>query len=137
MTWKGPNIVVFTDVTISPPYKVENVIGNRESREFVYVTKIVDKFVRDQQAAAIAATTQLANNYASGVDIDGGHESAQSVSPVSSLSSNTTTSAAGSIGNNTTAASSSGTTAAGASGPGQGGASAATATATPSPVSAN
>lgn len=41
VTWSGPNIVVFNDVTITPPYKVENVTGNPDSRQYTYVRKIV------------------------------------------------------------------------------------------------
>lgn len=37
----GPNIVVFNDVTIAPPYKVENVCGTPDSRQFAYIKKIV------------------------------------------------------------------------------------------------
>lgn len=50
MTWSGENIVVFNDVTIKPPYKVEDVNGNPES--MTYVKKIVEKFVLDQAALA-------------------------------------------------------------------------------------
>lgn len=39
--WSGPNIVVFNNVTINPPYKKENVSGNPDSREFLYIQKIV------------------------------------------------------------------------------------------------
>lgn len=54
ITWKGQNIVVFNDVTIKPPYKVENVGGNPESRQLTYVKKIVEKFVSDQAATSSA-----------------------------------------------------------------------------------
>lgn len=50
VTWAGENIVVFNDVTIKPPYKVEDVNGNSES--MTYVKKIVEKFVLDQAALA-------------------------------------------------------------------------------------
>lgn len=39
--WSGPNIVVFNDVTITPPYKVENVGGSPDSPQLTYVKKIV------------------------------------------------------------------------------------------------
>lgn len=41
VNWSGPNIVVFNDVTITPPYKLENVTGSPESRQLAYVKKIV------------------------------------------------------------------------------------------------
>lgn len=41
VTWSGPNIVVFNDVTITPPYKLDNVTGNPDSRQLTYVKKIV------------------------------------------------------------------------------------------------
>ena len=42
--WSGANIVVFKTVTIKPPYKTENVFGVAESRDFIYVKKLVEKF---------------------------------------------------------------------------------------------
>lgn len=41
--WSGPNIKVFSDVTIIPPYKLENVSGNPDSKQLTYVKKIVSK----------------------------------------------------------------------------------------------
>jgi len=54
VNWSGPNIVVFNDVTITPPYKLENVTGSPESRQLAYVKKIVDKFIKDQAAVGTA-----------------------------------------------------------------------------------
>ncbi|XP_062539215.1 LSM12 homolog A-like [Armigeres subalbatus] len=51
VSWQGPNIVVFQDVTITPPYKVDNVNGSPESRQLTYVKKIVEKHVNDQASA--------------------------------------------------------------------------------------
>ncbi|EDS27965.1 conserved hypothetical protein [Culex quinquefasciatus] len=51
VSWNGPNIVVFQDVTISPPYKVDNVNGSPDSRQLTYVKKIVEKHVNDQATA--------------------------------------------------------------------------------------
>uniref|UniRef100_A0A2M4ADI3 AD domain-containing protein n=1 Tax=Anopheles triannulatus TaxID=58253 RepID=A0A2M4ADI3_9DIPT len=50
VTWSGPNIVVFKEVIIKPPYKVENVHTNAPSdqRQLSYVKKIVEKHVNDQ-----------------------------------------------------------------------------------------
>jgi hypothetical protein len=52
----GPNIVVFNDVTIKPPYKVENIGGAPESRQLKYVKKIVEKFTSDQAAAGTTSS---------------------------------------------------------------------------------
>lgn len=60
VTWSGANIVVFTDVTITPPYKVENVGGNPDSRQLAYVRKIVEKFQRDQLVKQSSMTPKTA-----------------------------------------------------------------------------
>jgi len=57
VNWSGPNIVVFNDVTITPPYKLENVTGSPESRQLAYVKKIVDKFIKDQAVVGTAVST--------------------------------------------------------------------------------
>lgn len=43
VNWNGPNIVVFNDVVIAPPYAVDNVTGAPGSRQLTYVKKIVEK----------------------------------------------------------------------------------------------
>lgn len=43
ITWNGANIVVFNNVTIRPPYKVDNVHGNTESGAYRHVKKVVRK----------------------------------------------------------------------------------------------
>lgn len=43
VNWNGPNIVVFNDVVITPPYNVENVTGAPGSQKLTYVKKIVEK----------------------------------------------------------------------------------------------
>lgn len=50
VSWSGPNIVVL-DVTITPPYKVDNVNGPPESKQLAHVKKIVKKHVNDQASA--------------------------------------------------------------------------------------
>lgn len=65
VNWSGPNIVVFNDVTITPPYKLENVTGSPESRQLAYVKKIVDKFIKDQAAVGTAASTPASSSVAS------------------------------------------------------------------------
>lgn len=43
---------MFSDVTIKPPYKAEDVNGNPDSRQLKYVKKIVEKFINDQADGA-------------------------------------------------------------------------------------
>lgn len=67
----GPNIVVFNDVTIKPPYKIENITGNPDSRQVTYVKKIVERFMRDQANTNISTLqtsppSQRHNSSASG-----------------------------------------------------------------------
>ncbi|EZA54683.1 LSM12-like protein A [Ooceraea biroi] len=47
ITWSGANIVVFDNVTIRPPYKVDNVHGNTESGAYRHVKKVVEKHIKD------------------------------------------------------------------------------------------
>ncbi|KAK0098240.1 hypothetical protein PV326_010139 [Microctonus aethiopoides] len=42
ITWSGQNIVVWDDVTIVPPYKVDNVHGNIESKPYLHVRKVLN-----------------------------------------------------------------------------------------------
>ncbi|KAK0175699.1 hypothetical protein PV327_009428 [Microctonus hyperodae] len=53
ITWSGQNIVVWDDVTIVPPYKVDNVHGNIESKPYLHVRKVVEKHMKDTAAAAV------------------------------------------------------------------------------------
>jgi len=48
VAWDGTDIVVLGEVRVSPPYKVENVKGDKEASA-VHVRKIVDKYWKDQQ----------------------------------------------------------------------------------------
>lgn len=41
--WNGQNIVVWDTVTISPPYKVENIQGNSDDKAYTHVKKVVKK----------------------------------------------------------------------------------------------
>lgn len=41
MTWQGSNIVVLNQVTITPPYKPENVKGHSESKAYTHIKKVV------------------------------------------------------------------------------------------------
>lgn len=44
----GSNIVVFNDVVIRPPYRVENVTGHQGSKQLNYVKKIVERITKDR-----------------------------------------------------------------------------------------
>lgn len=59
MTWIGSNIVVFNDVTIKPPYRVEDIVGNTDSRQFVYVKKMVERLTQDYQANVTTAKNSI------------------------------------------------------------------------------
>ncbi|KAJ9592478.1 hypothetical protein L9F63_015894 [Diploptera punctata] len=54
--WQGSNIVVFDTVTITPPYKLDNVRGHAECKALTHIRKVVEKHVKEQ-AAAEAATS--------------------------------------------------------------------------------
>lgn len=41
VTWQGSNIVVLNQVTITPPYKPENVKGNMDSKAYTHIKKVV------------------------------------------------------------------------------------------------
>lgn len=43
VTWMGTSIVVFNDVKIRPPYRLENVSGHQGSKQLSYVRKIVER----------------------------------------------------------------------------------------------
>ncbi|GLG96307.1 hypothetical protein R5R35_012284 [Gryllus longicercus] len=55
VAWQGHNIVVFDQVTITPPYKLENIKGNTESKAFMHIRKVVEKHQKDQAAADAVA----------------------------------------------------------------------------------
>lgn len=40
ITWSGQNIVVLNTVTIVPPYKVDNIQGNTESKPYLHIKKV-------------------------------------------------------------------------------------------------
>ncbi|XP_013193846.1 protein LSM12-like [Amyelois transitella] len=52
VTWVGQNIRVYNEVTITPPYKVENVIGDLDSKPYNYIKKVVEKHWRDQRESS-------------------------------------------------------------------------------------
>lgn len=57
MSWNGPNIVVFNDVIIKPPYKLENVSGHTDSRRLNYVKKMVERLTKDRSGGATNVAT--------------------------------------------------------------------------------
>ncbi|XP_069678790.1 protein LSM12 [Periplaneta americana] len=56
VNWDGSNIVVFDTVTITPPYKLDNVRGHADCKALTHIKKVVEKHVKEQ-AAAEAATS--------------------------------------------------------------------------------
>jgi len=50
VTWQGSNIVVLNSVTITPPYKLDNVQGKVDSKAYTHIKKVVEKHINDQQA---------------------------------------------------------------------------------------
>lgn len=49
VTWMGTSIVVFNDVKIRPPYRLENVTGHQGSKQLSYVRKIVERLTKEQR----------------------------------------------------------------------------------------
>ena len=47
-SWRGCDIVVLDQVTICPPYKSENVLGDETGKAYNHVKKIVDKYQKEQ-----------------------------------------------------------------------------------------
>jgi hypothetical protein len=43
IVWNGENIVVMREVTVTPPYRPENVKGKTDSKAHGHVRKIVSK----------------------------------------------------------------------------------------------
>lgn len=52
VTWMGTNIVVFNDVIIRPPYRLENVSGHQGSKQLSYVRKIVERLTKDRPVSS-------------------------------------------------------------------------------------
>ncbi|XP_021941741.1 protein LSM12 homolog isoform X1 [Zootermopsis nevadensis] len=51
VSWQGSNIVVFDTVTITPPYKLDNVRAHAECKALMHIRKVVEKHMREQAAA--------------------------------------------------------------------------------------
>ncbi|KAI8431778.1 hypothetical protein MSG28_016203 [Choristoneura fumiferana] len=58
VSWAGQNIRVYNEVTISPPYKVENVIGEPDSKPYNYIRKFVERHWSDRDHPS-ASNSQL------------------------------------------------------------------------------
>ncbi|KAI5712104.1 hypothetical protein M8J76_004354 [Diaphorina citri] len=56
VSWEGKNIVIMNEVTITPPYKADNVKGQSDSKAFIHVRKMVEKHLKDIQSSAISTT---------------------------------------------------------------------------------
>lgn len=48
VTWMGTSIVVFNDVKIRPPYRLENVTGQPGSKQLNYVRKMVERLTKER-----------------------------------------------------------------------------------------
>ncbi|KAF7993202.1 hypothetical protein HCN44_006262 [Aphidius gifuensis] len=59
ITWSGQNIVVLNTVTIVPPYKVDNIQGNIESKPYLHIKKVVEKHLKDTAVAAASSADTL------------------------------------------------------------------------------
>ncbi|KAJ8706802.1 hypothetical protein PYW07_012880 [Mythimna separata] len=49
VSWAGQNIRVYNEVIITPPYKVDNVIGEKDSKPYNYIKKFVERHWRDHR----------------------------------------------------------------------------------------
>ncbi|CAH0549382.1 unnamed protein product [Brassicogethes aeneus] len=57
--WRNTEIVVFNqDVIISPPYHLENIKGNTNSKEYGFIRKVVERFFSDSQNAICQNNSQ-------------------------------------------------------------------------------
>lgn len=66
VTWNGPDIVVFNDVHIRPPYKPENVeaITHGKQRELEYIRKLVSNR-QEQNNNSSSSTSSAASTVSS------------------------------------------------------------------------
>ncbi|CAB3252223.1 unnamed protein product [Arctia plantaginis] len=58
VSWAGQNIRVYNEVIITPPYKVDNVIGEKDSKPYNYIKKFVERHWRDHRDNIGANTSQ-------------------------------------------------------------------------------
>jgi hypothetical protein len=57
VSWRGTDIVVFGEVSVSSPYRPEDVKGREDSKAYIHVKKIVEKHHRDQQKSSKPASS--------------------------------------------------------------------------------
>lgn len=88
VTWDGPNIVVFNDVVITPPYTVESVNGNPGSRQLTYVKKIVEKHTSTLLLDSSGGSSVVSDSYESSGGGGGGGGVGVSSSNINNSSSN-------------------------------------------------
>uniref|UniRef100_A0A0K8TRH7 Protein lsm12 log a-like isoform x2 n=1 Tax=Tabanus bromius TaxID=304241 RepID=A0A0K8TRH7_TABBR len=76
VAWSGQNIVILDEVTISPPYKVDNVTtGNPEKTSLLsYVKKMVEQFTKSQSTHGTAGSSSNSKSV--------GNSNASNASPV-------------------------------------------------------
>lgn len=49
--WDGPDIIIFDEIKIVPPYKLENIVGNTDSKSYNHIRKLVEKYTKEAQSA--------------------------------------------------------------------------------------
>ncbi|XP_067635660.1 LSM12 homolog A [Eurosta solidaginis] len=66
VSWQGANIQIFNEVTVSPPYRVENVISTSNNKSLCnYIKKMIEKFFEggaSQDNSSAAAGTSSASS---------------------------------------------------------------------------
>jgi len=86
--WQGPNIQIFQEVTISPPYKVDNItLISPNKTLFNYIKKMLEQFINtraSQENNAAAGTSSASSSKSSSLS----SSSAPSASVGTSTSSN-------------------------------------------------
>jgi len=60
--WSGDNIKVMGHVTVTPPYKPDDVRGVSDSKAVMHVRKIIEKHLEDCKRAVAAESTQTATS---------------------------------------------------------------------------
>ncbi|XP_004535315.1 protein LSM12 homolog A [Ceratitis capitata] len=87
VSWQGPNIQIFNEVTVSPPYRVENVISTSNNKSLCnYIKKMIEKFFEgasQDNSSAAAGTSSASSSTSSSLS-----SSAPSASAGTSSSSN-------------------------------------------------
>uniref|UniRef100_A0A8D8W1P6 Protein LSM12 homolog n=1 Tax=Cacopsylla melanoneura TaxID=428564 RepID=A0A8D8W1P6_9HEMI len=69
VSWEGKNIVIMNEVTITPPYKPENVKGQSDSKAYIHVRKMVEKHLKDIQSSALSTNNSLDSSHNNNISI--------------------------------------------------------------------